>query len=345
MTGQGVSGRLMSVPRVTMRGRTRAEGVVLSRPSPATQTRVQLSTDGIAAVTAAAGQATGLPTTGARLLKFTNNAVVLLPAAGAVLRIAGSNEVRARVPLVVVAARWLAALGLPAVRLHPGAPNPLEVDGHLVTVWEAVAATGAVATAGGLAGILRELHAVNDPPPRELREWNIVAVIGRRLGEADGVSDADLAFLREELAAVEGMISALADVEPLVPPGVVHGDAFLGNVIASASGPVICDFDGVSMGPREWDLVPVAVGALRFDYGAGLQEEFVGAYGVDVTAWPGFPALRRVRELQLVTSVLPVLEANPALRPQWRVRLETLRHGDSSVRWTPYPAAGHPTAR
>ena len=207
MTGQGVSGRLMSVPRVTMRGRARAEGVVLSRPSPATQTRVQLSTDGIAAVTAAAGQATGLPTTGARLLKFTNNAVVLLPAAGAVLRIAGSNEVRARVPLVVVAARWLAALGLPAVRLHPGAPNPLEIDGHLVTVWEAVAATGAVATAGGLAGILRELHAVNAPPPRELPEWNIVAVIGRRLGEADGVSDADLAFLREELAAVEGMIS------------------------------------------------------------------------------------------------------------------------------------------
>ncbi|HVN11586.1 MAG TPA: aminoglycoside phosphotransferase family protein [Kineosporiaceae bacterium] len=305
------------------------------------QRRVQLSAEGIAALTAAAGRATGLPTTGARLLKFTNNAVVLLPRAGAVLRIAGSNEVRARVPVVVAAARWLQGLGLPAVRLHPQAPNPLAIGGHLVTVWQAVQTAAAPATASGLAEILRVLHAVGAPPPPDLPDWNVVAAIRRRLGEADGVAEGDLAFLREELAAVEAMVAALQEVEPLVPSGVVHGDAFLGNVIASPGGPVICDFDGVSVGPREWDLVPVAVGALRFDYGTGLQAEFARAYGVDVTAWPGFPALRRVRELQLVTSVLPVLEANPALRPQWRVRLETLRRRDSSVRWTPYPAADH----
>jgi hypothetical protein len=49
--------------------------------------------------------------------------------------------------------------------------------------------------------------------------------------------------------------------------------------------------------------------------------------------------LRRLRELQLVTSVLPVLDANPALRPQWRLRLDSLRDGDDGVRWSPYPWA------
>jgi hypothetical protein len=83
----------------------------------------------------------------------------------------------------------------------------------------------------------------------------------------------------------------------------------------------------------------VAVGALRFDYGADLHRRFAHAYGVDVIAWPGFPALRRLRELQLVTSVLPALEANPALRPQWRLRLDSLRARDPGVRWTPYPWA------
>ena len=161
----------------------------------------------------------------------------------------------------------------------------------------------------------------------------------RRIREAAGVAPRDLAFLTAELAAVEELVAGLADVEPLVPPGVVHGDAFLGNVIASASGPVLCDFDGVCVGPREWDLVPVAVGAQRFDYAAGLHDDFVGGYGVDVTTWRGFPALRRLRELQLVTSVLPVLEANPALLPQWRLRVESLRRRDDAVRWTPYPAA------
>jgi hypothetical protein len=100
---------------------------------------------------------------------------------------------------------------------------------------------------------------------------------------------------------------------------------------------VLCDFDGAGVGPREWDLVPVAVGALRFGYARDLQQRFAHAYGVDVTRWPGFAELRRLRELQLVASVVPVLRANPVLRPQWRLRLESLRRGDGSARWSPYP--------
>jgi len=299
---------------------------------------VVLTADGIDAVTTAVGRLTGLPTGDAELVKFTNNAVVRLPRAAAVLRIAGSEEVRAKVPVVVATARWLEALGLPAVRLLPGVPQPVEVAGHVVTLWRAVERGEAQPSAGGLAAILRRWHAVDSAPPA-LPEWNLAAFVRGRIDEAVGVPDDDLAFLREELARVEGVLAGLPDVDPLVPPGALHGDAFLGNVVASPAGPVICDFDGVSIGPREWDLVPVAVGALRFDYTAGLHESFVRTYGVDVTTWAGFPALRSLRELQLVTSVLPTLEANPALRPQWRVRLDSLRRRDESVRWTPYPGA------
>jgi hypothetical protein len=300
---------------------------------------VALTAKGIAAVTAATARLTGLPIGDAELVKFTNNAVVRLPRAGAVLRIAGSDEVRAKVPVVVATARWLEALGLPAVRLLPGVPQPLQAAGHVVTLWRAVERGEVAPSAGGLAAVLRWWHAIDVPPPAELPAWNLVAFVRRRIDEAAGVGDDDLAFLRGELARVEDLLGRLPDVEPLLPPGVIHGDAFLGNVVPSPVGPVICDFDGVSIGPREWDLAPVAVGALRFDYTAGLHESFVRTYGVDVTAWAGFPALRALRELQLVTSVLPTLEANPALRPQWRVRLDSLRGHDDSVRWTPYPGA------
>jgi aminoglycoside phosphotransferase (APT) family kinase protein len=301
-----------------------------SGPAAGSRRPVELTPDGIAAVTAVACRLTGLSTRHAH--------VVRLPRGGAVLRIAGSEEVRARVPVVVAAARWLETLGLPAVRLLPGLEQPLEVAGHVVTVWRAVDEGATPASPAGLAAILRWLHAVDVPPPAELPAWNLAGFIRRRIGEAVGVAEDDLAFLYEELTCVEQMLSELVDVEPLLAPGVVHGDAFLGNVVASPAGPVICDFDGVSLGPREWDLVPVAVGALRFDYSAGMHEEFVRTYGVDVTSWGGFPALRRLRELQLVTSVLPVLDANPALRPQWRLRLDSLRRHDAA-RWTPYRGA------
>jgi hypothetical protein len=325
--------------------RTPRRGLLLRPPvgdsASATSPRIELTGEGIAAVTAVACRRAGLPRAGARLLKFTNNAVVALPAADAVLRIAGSAGARSRVPAVVAVARWLEDLGLPAVRLLPGVPQPLKVEGHLVTVWRTVEPVsgreGREAAIEDLAGILRALHGVDASPPAVVGVWDLAEVLRSRLAEAAGLSAGDAGFLAGELAAVEAGLTALRDVEPLLPPGVLHGDAFLGNLVPSPSGPQLCDFDGVARGPREWDLVPVAVGALRFDYGADLQRRFVHAYGVDVTVWPGFPVLRRLRELQLVTSVLPALEANPALRPQWRLRMDSLRRGDDTVRWSPYP--------
>ncbi len=337
---------------MTLPLRTPGRGVGLdpgSAGAAAGPTRRELTSAGIAAVARAAAHAAGLAADQARLLKFTNNAVVALPAADAVLRIAGSAEVRSRVPAVVAAARWFEQLALPAVRLLPGVPQPLEVEGHLVTAWRAVPADSRPPGPEDLAGALRGLHAVVAAPPPPIGRWDVAGALRRRLTEAAGVAPDDVAFLSAELAEVESALPEIAALPPLLPPGVVHGDAFLGNVLVgdgspghhAAAGPtaVLCDFDGVGVGPREWDLVPVAVGALRFDYGSDVHQRFARAYGVDVTTWPGFGVLRRLRELQLVVSVLPVLEANPALRPQWRLRLESLRAGEDAVRWSPYPRA------
>ena len=123
---------------------------------------------------------------------------------------------------------------------------------------------------------------------------------------------------------------------PPHPPGVIHGDAHLGNLIPTPAGPVLCDFDSTGSAPVNGTSPPPRSEPLRFDYGPSVHDELSAAYGVDVTTWPGFPILRRIRELQLVTSVLPLLAANPALRPQWEHRLATLTHADPEAPWTPY---------
>ena len=46
--------------------------------------------------------------------------------------------------------------------------------------------------------------------------------------------------------------------------------------------------------------------------------------------------LRRLRELKLVTSVIPILASNPRIRTQWRHRLDTVKAGDTSTRWSTY---------
>jgi aminoglycoside phosphotransferase (APT) family kinase protein len=291
----------------------------------------------IAATVAALGRQVGLDARGAELIKFTNNAVLRLPHAGVVLRIAGSAVIGARATQVVLTAQLLSRHQVSSVRLWPGTGYPLIVRGHEITIWDDVPALRPP-VAEDLAGLLRAVHAV-PVQPEEVRGWDPVTGIQQRIQAAAGLARDVLDFLRAECVAVAAELLELDGVEPLLPRGLVHGDAFLGNVIVGPEGPVLCDFDSTGWGPREWDLTPVAVGARRFASGAELQRRMALGYGVDVTEWKGFRALRRLRELQLVTSVLPVLGANPALAPQWRLRLDSLRRRDTEARWTTYAEA------
>jgi hypothetical protein len=275
----------------------------------------------------------GFDLTDARLIKFTNSAVFDLPVAGLVIKIAGSRLVTDRIPKVVRVARWLESHGFPSVRLAAGVDQPAVAHGHAATVWDRVQASGPVPMGVDLARLIARFHRL--PAPEGLAVWDPVHAIRQRLDDADGLEAADAEFLGDRCDQVEAQ---LAEIEPGLPAGPIHGDVFLGNLIPGPHGPVLCDFDSTSVGLREWDLTPVAVGSLRFAYPDDPQASFAAAYGFDVTTWPGFATLRRLRELQLVTSVVPNLRANPAIRPQFEHRLASLKAGDSN-RWTPYDRA------
>jgi len=284
------------------------------------------------ALLAAIGERTGLDVHDAQLIKFTNNAVFRLAYAPVVVRVAGSATMRDRVPKVVRVARWLAEHDVPAVRLLENLPQPLAVHGQLVTLWQAIPPSGQAPTGRDLAAILRIFHALPPPAPA-LPPWRPFEEIRSRLAEPEGLDQADLAYLLEQCDRIE---EKLGTVHYVLPPGPIHGDAFLGNLIPSPNGPVICDFDSSAHGPREWDLTPVAVGKLRFDYPGDAYGELAAHYGFDVLNWPGFAVLRKIRELKLVTSVVPILQSNPGIREQWTFRLQSFKTGDVAVRWSAY---------
>lgn len=274
----------------------------------------------------------GVDSRDAQLLKFTNNAVVRLAHSPVVIRIAASRSVESRVDKVVNVARWLAEHGFPAVRLVEGVPQPVKTAEHLATVWHAVPPDGLAPDTADLARLLRAFHALT-PPDFQLPGWDPVRTCRDRLHDTEGLPAEDARFLLRRCDEVE---AELTDLRFELPPGPIHGDAFLGNLLPGRDGPVCCDFDSTTAGPREWDLIPVAFGQLRFGRPASPQRALADAYGFDVTRWPGYQTLSRVRELQLVTSVVPVLRSNPRIVDQWRHRLRTVRDGDRSTPWQPY---------
>ncbi|MCP2260570.1 Phosphotransferase enzyme family protein [Streptoalloteichus tenebrarius] len=286
----------------------------------------------LAAVLARVCAVAGLDPEDATLLRVTNNAVFRLARQPVVVRVVASRALRHRVAKVVRVAEWLAQHDVPAVRLWGGVPQPVRVGPHRATLWHAVPEVGDRPTGVDLARLLRRLHAL-PPPPFPLPHWEPLDDVRRRLADAEEELDPDdRAFLEQRCAEVA---AELAGLEWVFPRGPVHGDAHLGNLIPGPDGPVLCDFDSTCHGPREWDLTPVAVGQLRFRR-SSAHEELAAAYGFDVMRWSGFPVLRAVRELKLVTSVLPVLRSNPGVAAELRLRLRSFRSGDTSVRWTPY---------
>jgi len=292
----------------------------------------QFSPENLAeALTAVCAEA-GLDPAGAELLRCTNNAVFELATAPVVVRIVASNALRHRVDKVVRVATWLAVHDLPAVRLVPGIGQPVSAGPYVATVWETVPHGGKRPRGRDLAKLLRRLHEL-PKPPFALPAWEPLDDVRRRIGEADGLDDADLRFLIDRLDEVSDRLDAL---EFASPTSLLHGDAHLGNLIPSPAGPVLCDFDSASLGPPEWDLTPLAVGVVRFGEPAGRYRELVRTYGFDVTRWKGFPVLRAVRELKLITSVLPILSSRPEVRPEFFRRLTDVRRGDVSARWARY---------
>lgn len=307
----------------------------MSTPAPSAGRRFALTRDRVHDVLAALCEEAGLGAKAAddaELIKFTNNAVYRLPAAGLVVRIAGSATVAERVPVVIEAARWLTQHDAPTVRLVEEIPQPVRAEGAMATFWHLVSSTGPEPTGTDLARILRRLHAL-PTPGFALPSWEPFARIRSRIADAEGLAQNDRVFLTERTDHLELLVQDLEFNSPLECSTATRSWATSSLALMA----VICDFDSLSHGPREWDLIPAAVGKVRMDYPTDHHTPLATEYGFDVLTWSGFPVLRRLRELRLVTSVLPALNTNPGLRAQLRHRLDTLqRGGTTTTRWSTY---------
>jgi aminoglycoside phosphotransferase (APT) family kinase protein len=273
----------------------------------------------------------GLNGSGAQLIKYTVNAVYQLTEP-VIVRVGSGDVGHFRGQRLVEVARWLTDQDAPTIRLIDG-NQPVSVDGYTITFWHKVGAREDW-TADDLAAPLRSLHRLTPPGASVLPAWDPFETARRRLASADArISADDLQWLHDQWQAVE---HDYLEIRSTMPMGIVHGDPHTGNLLVDERGRIVlCDLDETGIGPLAWDLVPQAVGAVRFDRTA-FYEQFASAYGSDVRELPEWQVLARIRELIMVTSVLPDLAHRPEIAEQQAHRLASLRAGDTSAIWRPY---------
>jgi len=272
----------------------------------------------------------GVPVTEVELVRAVANAVFRVPLAGTILRIASPAGRLERARKTLKVARWLAGIGFPAVRPRDDIAQPLVVGDHVVTFWDYRCERPGRAGVHEMAYLLRELHGLR--PPFALPAWDPLADILENLDDAEALEPEVRTVIERCCAAVKPRMEKLTFA---LEPGVIHGDAYVGNLLRTAGAPLMLDFDQVCVGPREWDLVPTAVNTLRLGRPCADVRGLAAAYGFDVTAWKGFDVLRQVRELTVIAGVAPALTSRPELAQEFHRRAAGLASGDLGP-WSPY---------
>ncbi|MEU6718975.1 phosphotransferase [Nonomuraea sp. NPDC046802] len=287
------------------------------------------------AVLDTAGRHVGLDPAGAKLLRLGENALYRLPG-GIVARVSRAGQLAAAAREVAVA-RWLDANHVPAVRAWPGVDQPIDVDGRAVTWWRELP-PHRHGTALMVATALRRLHQLPPPTEFDIGRLDPFVRLAERIDRAATLAEADRAWMRTHLAELE---ARYAELPSGLPETVVHGDAWIGNVVSTEDGQVVLlDLERCSVGRPEWDLASTAVKAFTL---AGITAEdystFVRTYGHDVTSWAGFETLRDIREFRMTCMAAQVAAENPARHDEVMLRLACLRgeHGPRPWTWTPVP--------
>jgi aminoglycoside phosphotransferase (APT) family kinase protein len=218
------------------------------------------------------------------------------------------------------------------------APTPagadVFVDGELAaTCWEPLADTGDPIDWREVGATVRRVHALAPadlpggypvPPPTAFPWWDFEALMADVGDEIDAGARAGLdeAIVRNaEWRRLDG-----AHV-------VCHGDVHPGNVVMTADGPVLIDWDLMCTAPAGWDHAMLLTLAERWGGDPGAYPAFAGGYGKSMA---DDAAARRFAELRNVAATLMRLRAgrtDPLARAEAKRRLRYWRGDPDAPAW------------
>ncbi|MFF0741505.1 phosphotransferase family protein [Streptomyces sp. NPDC004111] len=273
--------------------------------------------------------AAGLDATGAVLLRGQTNAVLRLAHDPVVVKIARKGTPATTVTRTVRFVQWLMDLGFPTVPLHRPHLQPIPLGDQSATLWTYLPQPGHPVAAQALAKPLSTLHSLSSPPV-ELPPLDVCHAIRRSLYATTTLPQDDVDYLHKR---VDTLAHQLEAVRFEMPRSVLQGDPQHGNALHDGDGAVLCDWDSATIGHPEWDLVTVEVHCRRFGYHTDHYADFADAYGWDIRHWAGYPVLRDLRELRMITTNARKATHEPAKAAEIHNRIAADRAGDHDQQW------------
>ncbi|WP_216917852.1 phosphotransferase [Nocardia noduli] len=284
----------------------------------------------------------GVDPEGAQLIHHSSNAVYLLPKANAVARMSTSESGRANVDHIYRVTRWLTAeMSFAATAPLDGCP-PVLRDRTVVSFWTYYPqpVESAVLDSVHLAGLLRQLHDLAPPEYIELPIWKPLESLHSTLQDErvhSVIAVQDRAWL---LGRIEEIRDQFSHCDWPLGVGLIHGDAWSGNLLWNGGTvpptPTLGDWDWVSIGPREVDLIPTWHAAIRYGRSRQWVTDFIARYGYDLTDRADYPALLEMRDLVQLSGPLRRATDSPEYADRLHQRLTDIKAGRKTTQWSQY---------
>jgi Ser/Thr protein kinase RdoA (MazF antagonist) len=209
------------------------------------------------------------------------------------------------------------------------------IDDLSVTAWQRIEPTGDSVDWEAVGRSVARLHelppltlpaVVPLPFPTAFPWWRFDVLLNEAQAELD---PAALLGLESAIERRRGWFDP--DRQALV---VCHGDVHPGNVMMSADGVVLLDWDLICLGPRGWDHAPMMTWAARWGGQPGEYEAFAAGYGRSMR---GDGQAEAIAELRLVAATLMRVLAgrdDPAAKAEAARRLQYWRGEPDAPQWT-----------
>ncbi len=209
--------------------------------------------------------------------------------------------------------------------------QPVETGQHLTTFWRYYdQGDSSPPDTAELAPLVRQLHAF-DTPPFPLPTYEPLQSFQHWLAEYGKpvLDDQEYAFLHNQASE---LLAKYDDLDSVLGHGLIHGDTRTGNLLWHDDGVMLCDWDSVSLGPRELDLI-ITYQGVRYGRSEAELDEFSNLYGWDIREWPGCSVLRDIRDLHTLSAPLRLAHERPAMADELRYRIRGLMAGDRTQQW------------
>ena len=269
------------------------------------------------------------------LIRMGMNAIFHHKSLSVVIRVNHPSKTLQNIETEVSSAKFLEEQQFPTVSISDQFSDIYRVDQSFITVWKYLKVQprpeNLVIDFGSM---LKKFHNIMSMSNMSLEEFNPLIIIKNRLEMLNSLSSKHQAvvdILNKELDELNHEFSL---IKFNFDKGPIHGDAHTANIIWSNKKMYLLDYENVSFGERDYDLIPLCVIYKRFKPETDI-DAFLSAYQNDLTLHKIDKRLIRIRELFMLSWLCQSLGQDKKSDNEIHHRIATLQAKEEDVLWHP----------